>query len=123
VGHLIDEIQTQVGEDFGGYPVNQLDIAYSYLEDFNQFALSHGARVFYEAQAHREYNCQLTGMKYIRRFHAVLQTRTTIPLITNTNQLCYPDDYFYDTPYHLNETGRKIRTERLIQNLRIALEQ
>lgn len=29
--------------------------------------------------------------------------------------------YFYDTPYHLNQQGRRVRTERLIDSLKIAL--
>ncbi len=28
-----------------------------------------------------------------------------------------PDKYFFDTPYHLNAQGRRIRTKHLIENL------
>ena len=78
---------------------------------------------FYEAPAARQTNCELTGKRYIRRFYNILQARTKIPLLTSIDSLCLPDDYFYDTPYHLNEQGRRIRTERLIVNLRAALEE
>jgi len=121
IGHLEDKVQSQVGEDFRGYSVNQLDTAYIFLEQFNQFALSKGAVIYYEAQPNRQTNCELTGMKYLRKFYNTLKNRTTIPLLTNLKELCLPDDYFYDTPYHLNEKGRRIRTERLIDNLKLAL--
>jgi hypothetical protein len=51
----------------------------------------------------------------------VLRARTDIPLLTSMDSLCYPDEYFFDTPYHLNLEGRQVRTEHLIENLRAAL--
>lgn len=119
VGHLEDDTPFEIPASM--YPVNTLPAAYAELEDFHQYALSKGARVFYEAQAHRQTNCDLTGMKALRKFYVTLRNNTTIPLLTDMKQLCLPDDYFYDTPYHLNATGRKVRTERLIENLKSAL--
>jgi hypothetical protein len=121
IGHLGDKTPPGMNAEYGGFLVNQLDEAYSFLEDFNHYALSRGAIVYYEATASRHTNCEITGMRYIRKFYNTLQTRTTIPLLTNLDQLCLPDEYFYDTPYHLNEQGRRVRTERLIENLKTAL--
>ncbi|MFZ5909533.1 MAG: hypothetical protein ACOYYU_05915 [Chloroflexota bacterium] len=120
VGHLEDDTPFEIPASM--YPVNTLPAAYEELEAFHQYALSKGARVFYEAQAHRQTNCDLTGMKALRKFYVTLKNNTTIPLLTDIKQLCLPDDYFYDTPYHLNATGRKVRTERLIENLTNALD-
>jgi len=119
VGHLEDHTTFEIPASM--YPVNTLPAAYEELENFNQYALSRGARVFYEAQAHRQTNCKVTGMKAIRKFYAVLKENTSIPLLSDIKQLCLPDEYFYDTPYHLNALGRKVRTERLIENLVKAL--
>ncbi len=119
VGHLKDSAVLEIPPSV--YPVNTLPAAYEELEKFNQYALSKGARVFYEAQAHRQTNCEVTGMKSIRKFYVTLKENTSIPLLTDMKQLCLPDDYFYDTPYHLNALGRQIRTERLIANLSKAL--
>ncbi len=123
IGHIKENNAPGMNADYGGFPVNQLDEAYDFLEEFNKFATQQGAIVFYEAPAARQTNCELTGEKYIRKFYNVLQTRTKIPLLTSIKDLCYPDDYFYDTPYHLNEQGREVRTERLIQNLKNYLEE
>jgi hypothetical protein len=123
IGHLGEGNNRQFEIADSVYPINLIDEAYIYLEDFNQFAKSKGALVFYEAQAHRQTNCERTGKRHLDRFFNLLKTRTTIPLLTNLDELCLPDDYFYDTPYHLNEEGRRIRTERLIENLRVALSE
>ncbi|WKZ48082.1 MAG: hypothetical protein QY306_01780 [Anaerolineales bacterium] len=118
IGHLGEGADKKFDIADSVYPINLIDDAYVYLEDFNQYAKSKGALVFYEAQAHRQTNCERTGKKNLDRFFNLLKNRTTIPLLTNLDQLCLPDDYFYDTPYHLNEQGREVRTERLIQNLK-----
>ena len=122
IGHLGPTNQVHFEVDNSVYPVNNVGDAYEFLESFRQFALSKGAKVFYEAQAHRQTNCDLTGMKNIRGFFTRLKNRTGIPLLTDLTHLCLPDDYFYDTPYHLNEQGREVRTERLIESLRLAID-
>ena len=123
IGHLGEQgaVQFEIADSV--YPVNQLDEAYVFLEEFNQFAQTKGAQVFIEAQAHRQTNCERTGTRHLNRFFNLLRNRTTIPLLTNLEQLCLPDDYFYDTPYHLNELGRRVRTERLIENLKNVLSE
>lgn len=40
-----------------------------------------------------------------------------IPLLHDPLEVVYPDDYFYDTHYHLNNTGVTIRTQALIDRL------
>jgi hypothetical protein len=122
IGHLGQNTSTQFDIDNSVYPVNTVGEGYEFLSSFHQFALSKGAKVFYEAQAHRQTNCDLTGMKTIRAFFTRLSNRTGIPLLTDLDHLCLPDDYFYDTPYHLNEQGRQVRTGRLIESLRSALK-
>jgi len=121
IGHIGAANQLPFNIPDSEYPINLIDEAYIYLEDFNQFARSKGALVFYEAQAHRQTNCEKTGRNQLIRFFNLIRQRTTIPLLTNLDQLCLPDNYFYDTPYHLNKQGREVRTERLIVNLKNAL--
>ena len=122
IGHLGENRNRYFEIDNSIYPVNSMEDAYRFLKSFNEFALSKGAKVFYEAQAHRQTNCDLTGIKNIRNFFSRLKNRTAIPLLTELDHLCLPDDYFYDTPYHLNAQGRKVRTERLIESLKPLLD-
>jgi hypothetical protein len=107
--------QSEIGSS--AYPINILDEAYVFLAEFNRYATSKGARVYYEPQPNRQINCEATGDRQLERFYKILQKETAIPVLTPLDQLCLPNEYFFDTPYHLNAEGRKIRTVRLIDNL------
>jgi hypothetical protein len=122
IGHLDDNDQTEVENSDTTYPINNLEEANILLREFNQYALLNGATVFYEAQANRQINCELTGIKYIKNFYIRLERNTSIPVLTEPDELCLPDDFFFDTPYHLNKQGRALRTERLIKNLKLAID-
>lgn len=122
VGHLNggSNIETEISPS--AYPITLLDEAYLFLAEFNRDALAKGARVFYEPQPNRQTNCEMTGEQRLVNFYRTLERETSIPILMPLDQLCIPDEYFFDTPYHLNAVGRKIRTQRLIGNLKIALE-
>lgn len=90
---------------------------FQFLENFNLDSTAKGAKVFFEFPASRKYNCKLTGIEKFTRLYHALQERTTIPILTPPGQICFPDSYFFDTPYHLNATGRRVMTERLIKDL------
>lgn len=122
IGHLNLDPESQSAIGSSAYPLTTLDEAYTFLADFNQYALAHGARVFYEPQPNRYTNCEATGDKELDNFYRTLQRKTSIRVLTSSDQLCMPDEYFFDTPYHLNATGREFRTQRLIRNLKIALD-
>jgi len=121
IGHLNIDPESQSAIGPSAYPLTNLDEAYTFLVDFNHYALAHGARVFYESQPNRQTNCEATGDEKLVNFYKILHRKTSIRILTSLDQLCIPDEYFFDTPYHLNAAGREIRTQRLIENLKIAL--
>ncbi len=43
-----------------------------------------------------------------------------VPVISSVTDFVLPGKYFFDTDYHLNEDGAKLRTERLIADLKAA---
>ena len=45
-----------------------------------------------------------------------------IPIISEVTDYIYPGRNFYDTDYHLNDLGVTFRTERLITDVKRALE-
>ncbi|MFL7871893.1 MAG: hypothetical protein AB8I58_23895 [Anaerolineales bacterium] len=118
--HLADYEPPEIGSS--PYPVNPSDTINAFLFEFNQIAISKGVRVFFESQPNRQTNCEATPEQRLKKFYRELQEATGLPVITNMDQLCLPDEYFFDTAYHLNATGREIRTQRLIRNLKNALE-
>ncbi|MBV6396598.1 MAG: hypothetical protein HFACDABA_02198 [Anaerolineales bacterium] len=93
------------------------NVGFDFFEQFNLDALEKGATVYFEFPASRDANCRLTGIEKITRLYWSIQERTTIPVLTPLNQICLPDAYFFDTPYHLNAAGRQTMTERIIQDM------
>jgi len=57
----------------------------------------------------------------ISKFYTNLGTDLHIPIISSPDDYIYPIGYFYDTGYHLNAIGRKIRTQMLIADIQNAL--
>ncbi len=122
IGHLDQQSLDPNQIEDSMYPMSTLETAYEYLKEYNQYALSKGARVFYEPQANRKTNCEATGLGNMKEFYKRIERNTSIPILTSLDDLCLPDPYFYDTPYHLNAYGREVRTLRLIDNLRKELQ-
>lgn len=90
---------------------------YHFFEQFNMDAKSKGAVVYFEFPASRALNCKVTGKERLEEFYATLLNWTTIPVLTEMKEICYPNSYFFDTNYHLNGVGRRVMTERIIKDL------
>ncbi len=118
IGHLQEDVKPTSKIPDLPYPVVRLeDGIFEFLEEFHQFARVLGARVYFEAPASRQTNCMETGETQMKNFFNAFKTRSSIPLITALDQVCMADKYFFDTPYHLNAQGRRIKTKLLIENL------
>jgi len=118
IGHLEDKSVKPKDIPSTSYAVYSLyDGIFIFLEDFNQYAKARGATVYFEAQSSRQANCDSTGIERMKEFFDTFREKTSIPVVTGMDQLCLPNKYFFDTPFHLNARGRQIRTERLIINL------
>lgn len=117
IGHLQQASTPRQKISFEPYPVTavQQDL-FTFLEEFHQFARQKGAEVYFEAPASRRINCKNTGKASLANFFKTFHEKSTIPLLTPLEEVCLPDKYFFDTAYHLNAAGRRLRTERLIEN-------
>jgi len=91
---------------------------YQFFEKFNQDALAKGAIVYLEFPASRGINCLSTGEAQFQTLYNNLKKLTTIPIITDMKDLCFPNADFFDNIQHLNGVGRELMTERLIRDLR-----
>lgn len=117
-GHLEAESHARSKISATPYPVSatQQEL-FAFLEDFQRTAQALGVRVYFEAPASRQTNCLATGEKRMENFFREFEKKSSIPLITPLNEVCMLDRYFFDTPYHLNAQGRRVRTKQLIKNL------
>lgn len=117
IGHLDPDAPTFNVASYP-YPINQFQEGMDYLRKFKEYAESKGAIVLFEAQASRKTNCDLTGSRPLQKFYTNLREATGIFILTQNEDLCLADEFFYDTPNHLNAAGRTIKTQKLIENLR-----
>jgi hypothetical protein len=44
-----------------------------------------------------------------------------MPIAGTLESYCYPNQYFFDTEYHLLRQGREIRTQQMAQDLAVFL--
>jgi hypothetical protein len=117
IGHLNQASTPRSKIPFEPYPVFsvQKDI-FIFLEDFHQAAHEKGAEVYFAAPASRKSNCDTTGQTSLANFFKLFDERSSIPVLTPLDEVCLPDKYFFDTAYHLNAEGRRVRTQHLIEN-------
>ncbi len=118
IGHLQQASTPRRKISFEPYPVSvtQEDV-FHFLEQFHEIALEKDTEVYFEAPASRITNCKNTGEDAMANFFKTFEERSSIPVLTPLEEVCLPDKYFFDTAYHLNAEGRRLRTERLIENL------
>lgn len=118
IGHLHIPSVLRKKIPYDPFPVEPLqDDVFRFLKSFKQAVEIQGVHVYWEAPASRQVNCDATGEVTLANFFEILQQRTSIPLLTSVDQVCIPDKYFFDSPYHLDAKGRELRTQRLIANL------
>lgn len=118
IGHLDEPSESVQKIPSSAYPVSPLqDGIFIFLESFYRSAYAKGASVYFEAPASRRINCDATGNARLEQFFFTFRERSSIPLLTELDQICMSNNLFFDTAYHLNAEGREIKTIHLIQNL------
>jgi len=92
----------------------------AFLNDFSDYASSRKAKiVFYFSHFPKEQ--YKTNEKYINAFYDMMKKLLKFPMLNKPSDFMYPEDYFADTIYHLNEKGEKIRSAELIRMLKKVL--
>lgn len=92
------------------------------LEDLN--GIAEEARVqgghayfMFPSYIRTSYDINTAAIDSLRR---KLGSGMRMPIAGNPADFVYPGKYFFDTRFHLNEEGRRVRTARMIQILRAA---
>jgi hypothetical protein len=94
--------------------------AFAALERFRAHAERRGARVVFDYPAIPAPHFQASSA-WIGRIHGELRRRGSVPLLSGPRETVLPISGFLDTPYHLTEAGRRVRTRGMVERLRTAL--
>jgi len=90
------------------------------LNSFAAAARAKNARVYYLGPP-------IPESRYAARKHAFaaydqrMRRELEIPILSAPEDFVLPDDKFFDSNYHLNRAGRRLRTEKIIAKLLEAL--
>jgi len=92
----------------------------SFLNDFNDFAAKHQARVLFYF-SHFPENKYKENLTFINAYYELMKKNFKGTIINKPSDFVYPEEYFADTIYHLNEKGESVRTPEMIKLLKKAL--
>ncbi len=92
----------------------------AFLNDFNDFATKHQARVLFYF-SHFPENKYKENINYIEAYYQLMKKNFKGTIINKPSDFLYPEEYFADTIYHLNDKGESIRTPEMIKMLKKAL--
>lgn len=92
------------------------DVCADRLNELNRYVTQRGATLL--AAGFPVMDCEYTPPveEYVR-FQETLEEKLDFPVISNCTDYFLDYDYFYDTPYHLNDEGAELRTRQLILDL------
>jgi hypothetical protein len=88
-----------------------------YWNNYNKYVLSKGA-VLYMSCPPILSETLSTDLQFLQN---QLNEDLDFPMISQLEDYVYPLEYFYNTSFHLNETGKALRTEQFINDLKIAV--
>ncbi len=91
-----------------------------FLNEFCDYAAQKKARVFFYFSHFPEEQYR-ENLRFINAYHDLMKGSFKGTLLNRPADFMYPEKYFADTIYHLNETGEAIRTPKLIEMLKRAL--
>lgn len=116
---------------FGGYDKNtpisfDTDIIsqdfISYLNQYAQFAKNKGANVFFSfAPMNRAALKENTDSQDIYTYFSYLQSKLDFHVISNPETYLMDSNWFYDSNFHMNDSGAILHTKHLINDIILAL--
>ena len=87
------------------------------FREFAEYCRSKGARVYATCPSIDEYAVvylENNGEDFVKYY----EEKTGIDMISKVTDYILPTEYFYDSDYHLNLNGVRVRTDRLIEDLK-----
>lgn len=88
-----------------------------YINDYNKYILSKGANLYITYPALDE-QVIISTSDDISNFAVALENELDAPIISDISDYIMPSEFFYDTDYHLNNSGTQIRTNNLVDDIK-----
>lgn len=84
------------------------------INDFNEYAQTLDVKVFFVFPNYPASFFEL-NKEVIKKLESDINQYLQSEILNTPQDFVFPDDYFYDTVFHLNGKGRQIRTQKLIE--------
>lgn len=104
--NVIDLASIDISDDF-----------IDYLNEYNTDIVNKGARMYYSFSPMNE-EAIINSKDEINDFYLELRNKLNFPIISNINNYIMDYEWFYDSNYHLNYNGMKLRTYFLVNDLK-----
>jgi len=89
---------------------------FKFIDDFTE----RGITVMLSYPCYQEGSFR-NSIELIQEVDKVFKSKENLLVISTPVSYCFPTNYFFDTPYHLNIEGRSVRTKQLIEDLRASI--
>jgi len=90
----------------------------SYVNEYIEFVEKLGGTVYYTfCPINKSALSKDTSAETIAEFYRYVLENIHCPIISDPNSLIMDEGYFYDTNFHLNDAGVRVRTAKLIEDI------
>jgi hypothetical protein len=90
------------------------------MNEFSDFARSRNARVYFMFSVYPQELFDANKEAFTNAY-GELQQKLNFGVLGTPDDFAYPVEFFTDTPNHLSLTGKKVRTEKIVELLGIEL--
>ena len=91
-----------------------------FLNDFADYAAARKVKTFFYF-SHFPEKYYKPNEAYINAYYDSMKKLLKFPILNRPSDFMYPEDYFADTIYHLNEKGEALRSAEILKMLKKAL--
>lgn len=88
-----------------------------YVNEYSSFVESKGAKMYYSFSPMNEKSI-INTKEEINEFYNNLREKLNFPIISDINHYIMDSGWFYDSNFHLNSSGMKLRTYFLVEDLK-----
>ena len=93
------------------------DNFFNYINEYNLDILKKGAQMYYSFSPMNKESI-VNNQEDIDKFYETLKDKIHFPIISDINNYILEKEWFYDSNYHLNTSGMKLRTYMLVNDLK-----